>query len=74
MTTLNFFARKKDFAFVNRLIRECSVERLWYFWGQSELCYFMVKGNKRYMAEFNVKSEGLRVPRKSKVKKLKKLF
>lgn len=63
MKQLNFFAKKKDFAFINRLIRKCKVERLWYFWGKRELCFFMVKGNSKYMAEFDVKSKMLRIPK-----------
>lgn len=61
MKTLNFFAKKKDFASVNRLIRKRTIKRFWYFWGKAELVYFEVGGNNKHIARFKEESRYLRV-------------
>jgi hypothetical protein len=53
MKQIDFFAKKKYFALVNRLIGQCNVKRLWYFWGKAELVYFQVGGTNEDMASFN---------------------
>ncbi len=61
MKQLCFWTEKKNYARANRLIKKCSMRKGWHFWGVTNLVYFEVNGNSKYMARFFYESEELRV-------------
>lgn len=61
MKQLAFYAKKKDYAYINQLINKCNMRKYWHFWSVTDLVYFVVIGTAKHMAGFYYESEKFRV-------------
>jgi hypothetical protein len=61
MKQIDFYVKRKNTAFVHRLIRECDVKKVWHSRITKGNTYFLVQGSNKKMAQFNARIESYTV-------------